>query len=243
MSLLANETKNAAFETESDADMIAATASAAKTAAATAATPAEAAPTANVPTVQATGAVALRAAKGAFEAFRDALRVDYNTLDQIIASNGNFVERENKTVLGDTVTFDLLSFQDSFVVSPEDDKAPKETVRYSDDGLVCSDGTDVKEHLDWLRASGYPKARLKQRVVVVGAITSAAKTEKFNGQLVQFDLSPASRTMWQRFVANVTYGLTTGRITQEQASKVKAEAQLKSRGSETYTVAAFNVAG
>lgn len=243
MSLLANETKNAAFETESDADMIAATASAAKTAAATATTPAEAAPTANVPTVQATGAVALRAAKGAFEAFRDALRVDYNTLDQIIASNGNFVERENKTVLGDTVTFDLLSFQDSFVVSPEDDKAPKETVRYSDDGLVCSDGTDVKEHLDWLRASGYPKARLKQRVVVVGAITSAAKTEKFNGQLVQFDLSPASRTMWQRFVANVTYGLTTGRITQEQASKVKAEAQLKSRGSETYTVAAFNVAG
>lgn len=243
MSLLANETKNAAFETESDADMIAATAAAAKTAAATAATPAEAAPTANVPTVQATGAVALRAAKGAFEAFRDALRVDYNTLDQIIASNGNFVERENKTVLGDTVTFDLLSFQDSFVVSPEDDKAPKETVRYSDDGLVCSDGTDVKEHLDWLRASGYPKARLKQRVVVVGAITSAAKTEKFNGQLVQFDLSPASRTMWQRFVANVTYGLTTGRITQEQASKVKAEAQLKSRGSETYTVAAFNVAG
>lgn len=243
MSLLANETKNAAFETESDADMIAATAAAAKTAAAAAATPAEAAPTANVPTVQATGAVALRAAKGAFEAFRDALRVDYNTLDQIIASNGNFVERENKTVLGDTVTFDLLSFQDSFVVSPEDDKAPKETVRYSDDGLVCSDGTDVKEHLDWLRASGYPKARLKQRVVVVGAITSAAKTEKFNGQLVQFDLSPASRTMWQRFVANVTYGLTTGRITQEQASKVKAEAQLKSRGSETYTVAAFNVAG
>ena len=242
MSLLANETKNAAFETESDADMIAATAAAAKTAAATAA-PAEAAHTANVPTVQATGAVALRAAKGAFEAFRDALRVDYNTLDQIIASNGNFVERENKTVLGDTVTFDLLSFQDSFVVSPEDDKAPKETVRYSDDGLVCSDGTDVKEHLDWLRASGYPKARLKQRVVVVGAITSAMKTEKFNGQLVQFDLSPASRTMWQRFVANVTYGLTTGRITQEQASKVKAEAQLKSRGSETYTVAAFNVAG
>lgn len=237
MSLLATENKTSAFESD-DSNMIAATASAAA-AAVSAAPPAAAA---NVPAVQATGAVALRAAKGAFEAFRDALRVDYNTLDQIVASNGNFVERENRTVLGDVVAFDLLSFQDSYVVSPEDDEAPKETVRYSDDGLVCSDGTDVKDHLDWLRANGYPKARLKQRVVVVGAITSAAKTEKFNGQLVQFDLSPASRTMWQRFVANVTYGLTTGRITQEQVSKVKAEAQLKSRGSDTYTVAAFTLA-
>lgn len=237
MSLLKTAESNATFESD---DVVTSTKTSAESATAMVAAPTSAPA---VAATQSPAAVALAQARDAFDQFRNALPVEYNTLDQIIASNGNFVERETKTVLGDTVHFDLLSFQDSFVVSPEDDNAPGEIVRYSNDGVVCSDGSDVKEHLDWLHQNGYPKARLKQRVVVVGAVTSAAKTDKFNGQLVQFDLSPASRTLWQRFAISAAYGLTTGRVTAAQVSKVKAEALLKSRGNDTYTVASFSTAG
>lgn len=237
MSLLKTAESNTTFESD---DVVTSTKTSAESATAMVAAPTSAPA---VAATQSPAAVALTQARDAFDQFRNALPVEYNTLDQIIASNGNFVERETKTVLGDTVHFDLLSFQDSFVVSPEDDNAPGEIVRYSNDGVVCSDGSDVKEHLDWLHQNGYPKARLKQRVVVVGAVTSAAKTDKFNGQLVQFDLSPASRTLWQRFAISAAYGLTTGRVTAAQVSKVKAEALLKSRGNDTYTVASFSTAG
>lgn len=237
MSLLKTAESNATFESD---DVVTSTKTSAESATAMVAAPTSAPA---VAATQSPAAVALAQARDAFDQFRNALPVEYNTLDQIIASNGNFVERETKTVLGDIVHFDLLSFQDSFIVSPEDDNAPGEIVRYSNDGVVCSDGSDVKEHLYWLHQNGYPKARLKQRVVVVGAVTSAAKTDKFNGQLVQFDLSPASRTLWQRFAISAAYGLTTGRVTAAQVSKVKAEALLKSRGNDTYTVASFSTAG
>lgn len=175
------------------------------------------------------------------EAFKDALPVDYNTLTQVIASNGNFMDRETKTVMGDTLIFEVLSYQDSYVVSPEDDDAPDELVRYSVDGKVCTDGTDVQEHITFLKENGYAKARLKQRVVVVGAIESASKTDKYNGTLVQFDLSPASRTMWMRFMANAAYGLNTNRYTAEEVKRVKATTNVASRGSDSYTQATFEV--
>jgi hypothetical protein len=174
--------------------------------------------------------------------YKDALSVDYNTLDQIIATNGNFVDRETKTVLGDTVVFTLLSFQDSYVVSPNSDEAPDELVKYSSDGVVCSDGTDVKSHLEFLKSSGFPKASLKQRVVVVAAIESAVKTDKFNSTLMQFDLSPASRTQWQRFTANVAYGLSVGKFKPEQISRVKAETVLQQKGTDTFTLVKFSTA-
>jgi len=177
------------------------------------------------------------------ESFKDAMPVEYNTLEQIIANQGNFQERESKTNLGDTLVFELLSYQASFVVSPEDDDAPDDAVRYSMDGVVCSDGTMVQEHLQWLHENGYPAARLKERAVVVAAIETAAKTDKFNGTLMQLDLSPASRTMWNRFLANAAYGLKIGKYTEESVKRIKAETSLaQGKGNNTYTKVSFTVA-
>jgi hypothetical protein len=118
MSLLKTAESNATFESD---DVVTSTKTSAESATAMVAAPTSAPA---VAATQSPAAVALTQARDAFDQFRNALPVEYNTLDQIIASNGNFVERETKTVLGDTVHFDLLSFQDSFVVSPEDDNAP-----------------------------------------------------------------------------------------------------------------------
>lgn len=178
----------------------------------------------------------------AMTVFKNALPVEYNTLDQIIASNGNFMTRTDKKPLGDTVVFELLSYQDAFVVSPEDDDAPDDVVRYSSDGIVCTDGTLVAAHLDFLRNGGYPKARLKPRVVVVAAIESFLKSEEHNGTVMQFDLSPASKVQWDRFLLNTGYGIKVGRVDPAKANRVKAEAVATSAGSNVYTLVKFKLA-
>lgn len=178
----------------------------------------------------------------AMEQFKDAMPVEYNTLSQIVANSGNFMDRESKTILGDTIVFKLLSYQDSYVLSPNDDDAPDDTVKYSNDGIVCSDGTDVKSHLEFLKSNGFPKAALKQRVVLVVALESAIKSDKFNSSLVQIDLSPSSRTMWKRYMANVAYGVSIGKTQPEKASRVKAETVIARNGTNTFTQVQFSQA-
>lgn len=241
---LLNKT-NAAGAFESDDDTVAAATAA--TASTAAASTAEAVTTAKTAVaVKSTAEVAVARAPinaRALEVFKDAMPVEYNTLEQIIATQGNFQERESKSNLGDTIVFELLSYQASFVVSPEDDDAPDEVVRYSMDGEVCSDGTMVQEHLEWLQNNGYPAAKLKERVVVVLALESAAKTDKFNGTLMQLDLSPASRTMWNRFMANAAYGLKIGKYSEESVKRIKAETSVaQGKGNVTYTKVSFTVA-
>lgn len=232
------------FETETDAADSTATVAQAAAAASPAETTAAASTQTAVATKQASAlAVSKSVDLRVMEVFKDALPVDYNTLSQMTAQQGSFLDRETKTVLGDKIVFELLSYQDSFVVSPEDEDAPDDMVRYSGDGVVCSDGTMVQAHLEFLKANGFPKARLKQRVVLVGAVESAAKSDKFNGQLVQFDLSPASRTQWVRFTANVAYGLKIGKFKPEQVNRISAETTLaQGKGNDTYTLVQFNVA-
>lgn len=196
--------------------------------------------------VKATAEVAVAQPKAnlrVLESFKDAMPVEYNTLEQIIANQGNFQERESKTNLGDTIVFELQSYQASYVVSPEDDKAPDDMVRYSMDGVICSDGSMVQEHLQYLHENGYPEAKLKERAVIVLALESAAKTDKFNDTLMQLDLSPVSRTMWNRFLVNAAYGLKVGKHTEESVKRIKAETSTATgKGNTTYTKVSFTVA-
>lgn len=237
---------NKTFENEETAGTSAPASTAAPeaTAAATpAATPAAApAATTAVATKPANTALGSPIALNALDSMKDLMRVEYNTLCQMTAQQGNVMDRETKTVLGDTVVFTLLSWQDSFVVSPDDDDAPDDVVKYSDDGVMCSDGISVAEHLAEMKLT-YPKARLKQRAVVVGAIESAIKTETFNGKLVQFDLSPASRTQWKRYMAEAAYALAMGGKTPEQIKRIKVTTRIANgAGNTSYTLAQFAAA-
>lgn len=211
-------------------------------AAAAAAAPVAAAAAAPVAVKPANTALGAPIALNALDSMKDLMRVEYNTLSQMTAQQGSIMDRETKTVLGDTVVFNLLSWQDSFVVSPEDDDAPDDVVRYSDDGIMCTDGTTVADTLAEMKLT-YPKAKLKQRAVVVGAVESAIKTSDFNGKLVQFDLSPASRTQWKRYMAEAAYALAVGSKQPEQIKRIKVTTRIANgTGNTTYTLAQFAVA-
>lgn len=198
-----------------------------------------------IPRNHSVGAVRRPIVAPIFEGLREAFPVEYNTLPQIICSNGNFVCREDKKNLGDTVVFELQSFQDSFVVSPNDDAAPTETLRFSNDGVVCNDeeGTLVADHLNWLHENGYPNASLKQRAVVVGMIEATAKGTDMVDELVQFDLSPKSRVMWERFLSTTTFKLAKGKLTEDKVLRIKATTTIaSSSGGNDFTQAKFDLA-
>lgn len=174
---------------------------------------------------------------------KNALTVEFNSLAALILSNGNLLLREGKKSVGDNVQIELLSYQDSYVVAPNDEKAPVSVVRFSNDGVTCSDGvTSVKEHLQWLHTNGYPKASLKSRVIIVGAVEKCAKAPDLIGTLVQIDLSPASRAQWLRYEANATYKFQKNLATKEGLRHIVVQAEISTAGSNTYTLASFSMA-
>lgn len=174
---------------------------------------------------------------------KNALTVEFNTLSALILSNGNLLLREGKKSVGDSIQMELLSYQDAYVVAPNDDKAPVSVVRFSNDGITCSDGvTSVKEHLHWLQTNGYPKATLKSRVIIVGAVEKCPKNAELIGTLVQIDLSPASRAQWLRYEANALYKFQKGLATKEGLRHIVVQAEISTAGSNTYTLASFSSA-
>lgn len=173
---------------------------------------------------------------------KNAMRVTYDMLIPLVATNGNLVKRADKKAVGDEVIFDLLSWQDSWTITPGSDQAPKDMVKYSDDGVLCSDGTPVAEHLQQLRNLGYSKAKANQRLVVVGSVVSCSKTKDLDDELVQIDLAPQSRTAFMNYAISAMNKQRLGKATPEQVTKMKATAELATMGSNTFTRVAFSAA-
>ena len=173
---------------------------------------------------------------------KNAMPVTFDMLIPLIATNGNVCKRSDKKPVGDQVVFELMSWQDSYVVSPNDDRGPKDCVRYSDDGIVCSDGTLVADHLAYLRSLGFAKASCKQRAVVVGSIISCSRTPELDDELVQFDLSPQSRASFLNYALGCVNKLRLGKLTSEQVTKIKATAEVVSMGGNPFTKLMFSAA-
>lgn len=158
------------------------------------------------------------------ENMKDALRVDFNTLAQIQANQGAFRDREAEKSLGDVIEIELLSWQENYVVSPNDLKAPKDLVKYSDDGKIAKDGTDMIEHLNALKADGYHKAKLQERCILVGALLATAKPSDLVGQLVQIDCAPQSYAMFKRYKANALWQMQSGNMDDSKVLRLRLTA-------------------
>lgn len=155
---------------------------------------------------------------------KDALPVDFDTLARVQAKLGVFRDVEAEKSLGESIHLQLLSWQDSWVVGPNDIKAPKELVKYSDDGVIAKDGTNMVDWLEKLKAEGHTKAKLSHRCVVVGALLSAEKDSALVGQLIQIDMSPKSRSMFLRYKGTAMWNMQTGKATADSVKTLKLTA-------------------
>lgn len=172
----------------------------------------------------------------------DNVRVDWNSLPNIQATNGNFKLKDgNGIILGPEIHFQLVSTQDNFAVTPGvDDDEASQYVRYSDDGKMLKDGvTTVAEHLKILKDLGYAKAKCQQRIVLVGAMTKCDKKPDLVGELFQIDLPPTSLSKFKTFKIQTAWKTAKGKLDAENVLFVKATAEPTSANGRDWTMVNF----
>lgn len=176
-----------------------------------------------------------------FSELKDAYKVDYNTLDALMASNGNFLMKEDAQELGNTITLQLMSYQQSFVVSPAvDTDAAKKLVKYSDDGVYTKDGLNINDYLQELKGAGYSNAYKSERVVLVGALIDPGKLPAMRDRLVQLDLAPTSKTLYDRYTIQAAFDIGRGKTTLEESRNLRLTAKVtKNANNKIYTLVQF----
>lgn len=201
----------------------------------TATLPALAVPTANAVAVR-------RESVNPFESIKGAYHVDFNTLTNLQVTNGNFMDKEGSRPLGDSIVLALMSFQDNYVISPGvDGEQAKKLVKYSDDGIVTKDGLNAADYLHELKTiGGYSKARMDKRVVLVGALVNAGKLPEMTDTLVQIDLPPSSKALFDRYQIQTAYDVRMNKYTAEEAMMLTMTTKIVKNGaSQIYTLVNF----
>ncbi len=189
-------------------------------------------------------AVAGKARDVLSENFKDALRVDWNTLHRLQANQGQFLDLENnKAAIGDKLVLEIMSFQDNWQISPgTSDPTAAEYVRYSDDGKTTNQGEDCAEYLAALKEAGYTEAKMTQRVTIAGVIEQCTKTPAFEGKMIQIDLSQTSRGLFDRYRFQVALDIQKGRRNEDGINRVLMETNVQTRGNNSWTTVSFNYA-
>ena len=173
-------------------------------------------------------------------ALKDAFRVEYDSLPGIGASQGTFNVKADDTDIGAEISIQLLSYQESWTVGPNDTKADVELVKYSDDGVTSRDGINLLAHLEDLKAQGYSKAKIAHRAILVGELLVTAKDCDKVGELVMVDLPDSGRRAFNTYVIQASYAVAKGRKTADEAAILKLKAvPEKTKSGEKYTKVAF----
>lgn len=175
---------------------------------------------------------------------RDAIPpVQFGTFPRLIGSNGNVMDKDGK-VLGQFADIQLLSWSETYVVSPgSDTDEAKKLVRYSRDGVTIDEtGEDVNAYLKTLReVEKYPDASKKKYIELVGFLTASDKPSEHAGNLVQVSLSPQSLLSFQAYMANVAVRVRLGSLVADGVENLRITPEVKTKGSKSFTL--LKVAG
>lgn len=167
---------------------------------------------------------------------QDAFRVEYDSLPAVGASLGTFVRKADETDLGPELKLQLISYQESWVASPNDTKADVELVKYADNSKTARDGTDLAAHVEDLKAQGYGKAKINHRVILVGELLEASKDDSMVGDLIMVDLPDSGRRSFQTYTLQASYAVAKKRKTEEEATILTLKAvNDKTKSGEKYT--------
>ena len=203
----------------------------------------QAAPTTTALAAPRTSALATASAvvsQNVLSGLKDAFRVEFDSLPGIGASQGTFSLKADDTDIGAEISIQLLSYQESWTVGPNDTKADVELVKYSDDGVTSRDGVNLLTHLEDLKAQGYSKAKIAHRVILVGELLATAKDCDKVGELVMVDLPDSGRRAFNTYVLQASYAVAKGRKTVEEAAVLKLKAvPEKTKNGDKYTKVAF----
>ncbi len=230
---------NAAFESEDETAATAAPAATEAPAATTAA--ATAAPATTAVATQTTRAVSTAKAvvtQNVLSDKKDAFYVEFDSMPRLAAEQGSFTLKDSSEAdLGAEIKMELMSYQESWVASPNDKKADVELVKYSDDGVTSKDGVDLQQHVADLKEQGYDKAKIAHRCIIVGELLSAGPAgADLVGNLIQVDLPETGRRSFNAYTLQASWAVGKGRKTAAEAAVLTLKAvKEKSRNNEVYT--------
>jgi hypothetical protein len=172
--------------------------------------------------------------------YKDALTLDWNTLHRIQFNQGSVLDKENSNKsLGQVVEIEMLSWQDSYQISPgTQDSDATEHVRYSDDGVTTNKGENCQEYLAALKEAGYEDAKMTKRVVIGGVLT-VCNDPAMVGKMVQTDLSQTSKSQFDRHRMQVAMDISKGLRDENSSRFLKMTATPQSKGTTNWTIAVF----
>jgi hypothetical protein len=175
------------------------------------------------------------------ESLKDALVVEFGTLPSLQVNQGNYIVKSSNTMLGDEVTFQLLSYQDQWVIgSSQKGDAALKALRYSADGITTTQGEDCRNYLEQMKQD-FDDAKMTKRVILVlNLLTSSKKgTEQFCNTLYQVDLSKTSKSAFDSYLIQTAFKASTGKTDFEQASILRSSVEVKVKGDTTWSQASF----
>lgn len=177
----------------------------------------------------------------AFARMRDAIpAVEFGTFPRLIGANGAVCNKsDGSKSLGEWVDIQLLSWSETYVVSPgKDSEEAKSTVRYSRDGVTIDEtGEDVNAYLKKLReVDGFEDASRKKYIELIGFLKGAAKDGGPRDELVQVSLSPQSLLTFQAHMANVAVRVRLGQMVVEGVENIRVTAEGKSGNGRNWTI-------
>jgi len=125
----------------------------------------------------------------------DGFIAEFGTLPRIIASNGNFLDGDNKP-LGTFITGQVLSWNKRYTITPADNKAPDTLVRFSMDNKVLDDGSGVTvaEYIQELKNNNYPDACSKEYYDVIFNLMSSEQPSAHVNNMVTLQMSVTGKT-------------------------------------------------
>lgn len=179
----------------------------------------------------------------ALKEYQDALPpIDFGTLPRIKASQGALICDDE--VLGKQAEVSIVSFNNSFAITPNENNADSSYCKFSYDNNELNDGsgTSVQDHLAYLRSEGFANAASKRYVEVVCMLDDADEDHDEIGNMVQLSLSPQSVKQFERYQLQTTIKLGKNEVTPEQASRVVLTAKTKTFGKNTFTLVTFSLA-
>lgn len=174
--------------------------------------------------------------------FKDAVKVEWNTLHRIMVNQGMYLDKENgNKPIGKEITLEMISYQDGWQISPgTNEPAAAELVRYSEDGVMTNQGENCAEYLAALKTADYAEAKMTKRVTIAG-ILQACDDATLIGKMVQIDLSQTSRNLFDRHRMQVALDIGQGRRKEDDPNLhiFKMGTQVQTKGQNTWTMATF----
>lgn len=143
------------------------------------------------------------------------ISIDFGTFPRVKIEAG-IICSDGDLEAGSFLDLEVMSFSDSYIITPSDDAAPTSLARYSTDGKVIEskdewNGRPCTDYVVYLKQEGYEKAEIREYMNLYGAVVNSDKPF-YADEIVCVQCSPQARARWTRHMMNHARRVALGKV-------------------------------